>query len=341
MSSKAFLAIKKLAQLVRGTFSTYIVDGESARTGDIEYRFTDAARVIGANEIDRCFHVDVTVPDDPAISSQREFHAYSFRIVTDHHEPNGGDIRGIKGIVIGDGGEANLRAAHLLAEGTNGHTGDVTGVLSDVFHWDSTDGAYAPIGKSAAFVGQVGAGIRSVYTARSRIDSHFASKQRPAYGFRVEDGVNAILPEIANFFGHGGGNGDFYRMAASDTDSTVVASLDNQARALAQASRSGHQTISDDGVHSFTPVCTTGFICVHLEGNSTHWLLRYFRVGASGSVMTAVASGAAGASTTGALTGTTGTDGNLTVSAHTDGNIYIENRSGASRVATWFIIGRS
>lgn len=32
--------------------------------------------------------------------------------------------------------------------------------------------------------------------------------------------------------------------------------------------------------------------------------------------------------TTGALTGTTGTDGNMTVSAHTDGLIYIENRLG-------------
>jgi hypothetical protein len=35
--------------------------------------------------------------------------------------------------------------------------------------------------------------------------------------------------------------------------------------------------------------------------------------------------------TTGILTGTTGTDGNFTISAHTDNTIYLENRSGASR----------
>jgi hypothetical protein len=35
--------------------------------------------------------------------------------------------------------------------------------------------------------------------------------------------------------------------------------------------------------------------------------------------------------TTGALTGTTGTAGHFTISAHTDGLLYLENRSGASR----------
>lgn len=44
------------------------------------------------------------------------------------------------------------------------------------------------------------------------------------------------------------------------------------------------------------------------------------------------ASGASVISTTGALTGTTGTDGNFTISAHTDGLLYFENRSGSSKV---------
>jgi hypothetical protein len=34
---------------------------------------------------------------------------------------------------------------------------------------------------------------------------------------------------------------------------------------------------------------------------------------------------------TGALTGTTGTDGNTTISAHTDRKLYIENRTGVAR----------
>lgn len=44
------------------------------------------------------------------------------------------------------------------------------------------------------------------------------------------------------------------------------------------------------------------------------------------------ASGASVISTTGALTGTTGTDGKFTISAHTDGLVYLENRSGSSKV---------
>lgn len=38
--------------------------------------------------------------------------------------------------------------------------------------------------------------------------------------------------------------------------------------------------------------------------------------------------------TGGALTGTTGTDGNFTLSAHTDGKLYLENRTGGSRTFT-------
>ena len=41
---------------------------------------------------------------------------------------------------------------------------------------------------------------------------------------------------------------------------------------------------------------------------------------------------------TGAKTGTTGTDGKVTVSAHTDGKIYIENRSGGALPCAWQIV---
>lgn len=323
----------------RGRFATFIVDGESSRNGNIWDRRA-VVRSVPANEIDRVLHIEAELPDDPAISTQRELHGLSIRMETDHHEPNGGDIRPIKAIAIGNGGQANIRGAHFLAEGTNGHSGDLTGVLADVFHWDSVDGAYAPVGKAASFVGQLGAGMQSGYTLRSRIDSHFTQKQRPAYGYRVEDGASAVLPEIACFFGHGGGNGDFYRMARSDTDSTVIASIDRLGKSLAQASRSGHQSMATDTAISFTPACTTGFLFVHLEGNSAHWIIRFFRVGSS-PAMGSIAAGASAASTTGVLSGTTGSAGNLTISAHTDGAIYIENRSGATRVATWFIVGRS
>lgn len=45
--------------------------------------------------------------------------------------------------------------------------------------------------------------------------------------------------------------------------------------------------------------------------------------------------------TTGALTGTTGVNGNVTVSAHTDGNIYVENRSGVTLVIAYTVLNDS
>lgn len=44
--------------------------------------------------------------------------------------------------------------------------------------------------------------------------------------------------------------------------------------------------------------------------------------------------------TTGSLSGTTGTDTHVTVSAHTDNKLYIENRSGITRTPYLWIFGR-
>jgi hypothetical protein len=40
-----------------------------------------------------------------------------------------------------------------------------------------------------------------------------------------------------------------------------------------------------------------------------------------------------------ALTGTTGSSGVFTISAHTNGRIYVENRKGGSRTVSLFVIG--
>lgn len=95
-----------------------------------------------------------------------------------------------------------------------------------------------------------------------------------------------------------------------------------------------HATVADDAVITLTPPNGSGYIDVWAETSTTHFGKRFFRVGGSPG-MVAVHGGAAFASTTGALAGTTGADGNLTVSAKTDGTIDIENRSGASRVINW------
>ena len=60
----------------------------------------------------------------------------------------------------------------------------------------------------------------------------------------------------------------------------------------------------------------------------------WFRTGTPGMDLIATVSGSTEEATTGILTGTTGTNGVMTVSAFTDGLIYIENRTGSDR-DTW------
>ena len=326
-----------------GRFATFIVAGESSRNGLIAHRVRLGDREVPANEIDRVYHVEATMPTDAGISTQRELIAYSFLLETDHHEPNGGDIRGVKGIVRGDGGQANIRAAHFLAQGYNSHTGDVTGVLSDVFHSDKVTGANDPVGKSYCFLAQVGPGMASGYELRSSLrtddNSNPGAKERPNYGYRVQEGANAVLPEIACFQGHGGGNGDIFRGLASDTDSTVVFSVDNEGRVLGKAYRSGHQSIANEGTHVITPPDGSGFLEVYAEGTTQAFGRVFYRAGASPSCVEVYGGTAFGVSTAD-LTGTTGTPGDLTVSAKSDGNIEIENQTGSTRTVVWFFMSR-
>jgi hypothetical protein len=93
-------------------------------------------------------------------------------------------------------------------------------------------------------------------------------------------------------------------------------------------------TVADDAIVTVTPPNNSGFIDVWVETASTLFGRRLFRVGAS-PAMSAAYSGAAFSSTTGSLTGTTGVDGQLTISAKTNGTIDIENRSGGSQVINW------
>jgi hypothetical protein len=93
---------------------------------------------------------------------------------------------------------------------------------------------------------------------------------------------------------------------------------------------SGSQTIAEDGVYSFTPPNAQGIIIVY-PSKSTEVAYRgvfAYRTTAT-EFLQAIVSNSLTA-TTGELTGTTGSDGNMTVSVHTDGKIYLENRTGAS-----------
>jgi hypothetical protein len=96
-------------------------------------------------------------------------------------------------------------------------------------------------------------------------------------------------------------------------------------------------TIADDGVAVISPPGDDkqGLVQISMRATGSYAPrgLYWFRTG-TGPIMLSVASLDATRLTltnAKALSGKTGTDGNVTISAHTDGYLYIENRSGFAR----------
>lgn len=134
-------------------------------------------------------------------------------------------------------------------------------------------------------------------------------------------------------------------IVAEKSDGTDVFNLDNAGNAVmaGTAKATGYRThslsIADDAVHSFTPPFTSGFVLVHTNnGAATKRVMAQYCTSGT-AVMSAISIGTDYNAATGALTGTTGTDSKVTVSAHTDGKIYIENRSGAAATLNYSILG--
>jgi hypothetical protein len=98
--------------------------------------------------------------------------------------------------------------------------------------------------------------------------------------------------------------------------------------------------LSDDTATSFKPTFLYGMLIFlsRSAGNTIDGLLA-FRVAPTSNRMTILAGGSNLEATTGPLTGTTGTDGKFTISAHTDGKIYMENRRGADRSVCYVVLG--
>jgi hypothetical protein len=177
-----------------------------------------------------------------------------------------------------------------------------------------------------------------VFTARSRVTG-YTGKQTVSYIFRQQDGSLGVNAAIASVYTHGGGGGDLFRGVASSTDATVMASIGATGHVLGASFYSGGVTVANDAVTTITPPNVSGMIEVFAEGTSTSFGKRFYRVGASPAMAVAY-SGTTFASTTGDLTGTTGTVGNLTISARVDGTIQLENRTGADRLLVWIYNAR-
>jgi hypothetical protein len=91
-------------------------------------------------------------------------------------------------------------------------------------------------------------------------------------------------------------------------------------------------TIADDAVETlqFSGNQCAGMLTICATTKNAEYGTVWFRVGTSPDTGL-LANSTNFAVTTGVLTGTTGVNGNLTISAHTDGKLYIENRTGGSR----------
>lgn len=88
--------------------------------------------------------------------------------------------------------------------------------------------------------------------------------------------------------------------------------------------------VDDDDVYSWTPPGSNGFIFVSTTG-SANWGTAWFRT----SLISLMSNGSNFDKTTGVLTGTTGVDGQVTLSVDS-GTFYLENRLGSQN--EWTIL---
>lgn len=108
---------------------------------------------------------------------------------------------------------------------------------------------------------------------------------------------------------------------------------------VARTGRTFQPTIADDGVYLIpvTPSAFTGMGMVMSNISNTYAV--FFASNVGGNSLGATPAGTSVNATTGALTGTTGTDGKYSISIDAN-NIYIENRLGGSVQFTVVVFGR-
>lgn len=141
-----------------------------------------------------------------------------------------------------------------------------------------------------------------------------------------------------------GGSGHVLNTAGADPGTNGFAVTDNGTWSIIDGAYG--LTIADQAAASVLVPGTNsqGMVLISTQSTATQSARGLYWVRCAGTVTNVAIAAAAAANvtlTTGvALTGTTGTAGNLTISANSDGRLYIENRSGTvKRVAVQFIAG--
>lgn len=325
------------AVVSQGRFAIGDWSGNTDRNGDVFHHVDLGDKSTALTERDRAFHVTGTLPDNGGVNTDRVMAAYSFNLQTTHNAVEGGNIRGLFGVAAGDGGQANVRAIRVIAEGKNGHTGSLTGILATVVHTDSANDVNASIPRAIGVASEVGAGCTANFQAGA-----FNGPQRPSFGYIISTSAGQPLrPEVACFYAHASGNGDLFAaqrgVDSEPNASDIVFAVDNKARITARSFYSGRATLADDTAIAIDNPSNydTGFIRFWVVSAATQFGEGFYRTVAGPNMAQVFSGGAEIAFATGILTGTTGADAKLTVSAHTDNKIYIENRLGLSRIVAW------
>lgn len=104
--------------------------------------------------------------------------------------------------------------------------------------------------------------------------------------------------------------------------------------------RSGSVAVNDDAVLTLTGVAGRGVLVVFTGATANEAAVIHYRTGTSPHCLVMTQPAAVFEASTSTLSGTTGTDGKITVSAiSTAGTVYIENRTGTARTVTYTFIG--
>jgi len=181
-----------------------------------------------------------------------------------------------------------------------------------------------------------GNGAQGIYAFNnSRVDAKSTFKTlNGTVGIRADD-----FSEVLATGGYNTGN------TSGDISQTAGGVITTDLNSLGNHAQGSHfrqiTTIADDAATSIYVGNNTVMLGVVSASESTLWGLVRARCGSSASValMLTAASTNDIRTATGALTGTTGSDGYFTASPSTDGYLYLENRRGASRQITIDIMG--
>jgi hypothetical protein len=229
-------------------------------------------------------------------------------------------------------GSAAIESILGIGNSSGTHNGAVTGVKGTVTRGEGQTnevvGVAATIDPGTLSNGAIAydaAGAGAAYTI--------------SIGYRVRGGSTALNCATANFYGHGGGGGDIIRGDVSAADTTAVFRATADGQVLAKSFISGEVTIADDAVYSFTPHDTNGIMIFMTRDTNQAYGMIWFRASGTNLVGEMTVGPIVDTNSEVTPTGTTGTDGNILITAD-EGQLHIENRTGAARVFNWMMIQR-